>query len=108
MKSVKLENMFRGWFVGNFEPSVFKTNAVEVGVKRYRSGDHESWHFHKVATEITVVVSGRVKLNGEVFIAGDIIVIDPGEGADFYVLEDAVTTVVKLPGAINDKYFKEF
>jgi hypothetical protein len=105
MKSVKLENMFRGWFVGNFEPSVLKTNAVEVGVKRYKSGDHESLHFHKIATEVTVIVSGRVRLNGAEFIAGDIVVIEPGEVTDFYVLEDAVTTVVKLPSVINDKYF---
>jgi quercetin dioxygenase-like cupin family protein len=106
MKSAKLDDMNRGWFVGNFEPSLYKTTAVEVGVKSYKAGAQEAWHFHKIATEITVIVTGRVKMNGKEFIAGDIIIIEPGEGTDFQVLEDAVTTVVKLPGANNDKYLK--
>lgn len=35
---------------------------------------------------------------------GDIIKILPGEYTDFCALEDTVTSVVKLPGALNDKY----
>ena len=30
MKLHKLKDMFRGWIVGNFEPSLYKTNDVEV------------------------------------------------------------------------------
>ena len=30
-----LNEMFKGWFVGNFEPTVLATNDVEVGVKKY-------------------------------------------------------------------------
>jgi quercetin dioxygenase-like cupin family protein len=106
MKTVKLKSMTKGWFVGNFEPSLYKTNAVEVSVKTYKAGDHEAWHYHKVATEITVIVSGRLRMNQCEFQAGDIIIIEPGEGTDFKVIEDTVTTVVKLPGANNDKYLK--
>lgn len=106
MKSVKLENMTKGWFVGNFEPSLYKTNAVEVGIKHYKAGTHEAWHYHKVATEITVIISGRVRMNQNEYAAGDIIIVAPGEGTDFEVLEDTATTVVKLPGVNNDKYLK--
>lgn len=106
MKSAKLESMTKGWFVGNFEPSLYKTNAVEVGIKHYKAGDCDAWHYHKVATEITVIVSGRVKMNQREYMAGDIVIIEPGEGTDFEVLEDAVTAVVKLPGSNNDKYLK--
>ncbi len=104
MKSAKLESMTKGWFVGNFEPSLYKTNAVEVGVKHYKAGVREAWHYHKIATEITVIVSGRVRMNQREYGAGDIVIIEPGEGTDFEVLEDTATTVVKLPGANNDKY----
>ena len=104
MKSAKLDEMIKGWFVGNFEPTLYKTEAVEVAVKRYRAGSHEPWHYHKIATEITVIVTGRVKMNGNEFTAGDIIVIEPGEATDFEVIDDTVTAVVKLPGCINDKY----
>jgi hypothetical protein len=34
-------------------------------------------------------------------------VIEPGEAADFEVLEDVTTVVVKYPGAQNDKYMGE-
>jgi len=104
MKSAKLDEMIKGWFVGDFEPSVYKTGIVEVGVKRYKAGSHELWHYHRIATEITVIVNGRVRMSGNEFAAGDIIIIEPGEVTNFEVLEDTVTTVVKLPGAINDKY----
>lgn len=104
MNHAKLSEMVKGWFVGNFEPSLFPTGAVEVAVKRYVKGDAEALHHHKIATEITVVVSGRVRMAGRVLAADDIIVLAPGEATDFEALEDAVTVVVKLPGASNDKY----
>ena len=107
MKIAKLDDMVKGWFVGNFDPSLYKTDNVEVAVKRYSAGSVEPWHYHKVATEITVIISGRVKMRGEEFCGGDIILIEPDTETDFEVLEDTVTTVVKLPGASNDKYFKE-
>ena len=104
MRKERLENMTKGWFVGNFEPTMLKTGAVEVAVKHYKAGDHEDWHFHKIATELTVIVSGEVRMNGEVYCAGDIIQIDPGEATDFLALQDTTTTVVKFPGASHDKY----
>jgi len=106
MKTAKLNNMTKGWFVGNFEPTLYKTNDVEVAVKQYKAGACEEWHYHKIATEITVIVSGRVRMNQREFRSGEIIIIEPGEGTDFEVIEDTVTTVVKLPGANNDKYLK--
>jgi hypothetical protein len=34
MKVDKLDRMVKGWLVGNFEPTVVKTNDVEVAVKK--------------------------------------------------------------------------
>jgi hypothetical protein len=45
-------------------------------------------------------------MKGIEYIAGDIIRIAPGVYTDFHALEDTVTTVVKLPGALNDKYLE--
>ena len=33
MKVDRLENMTKGWFVGDFKPAVLRTDAVEVAVK---------------------------------------------------------------------------
>ena len=98
--------MSKGWFVGNFLPSVISTQEVEIAVKEYPANFSEDWHYHKIATEITVIVSGEVQMNGQRFEKGDIIVIEPGEGTDFMALTETVTTVVKIPGASNDKYLK--
>ena len=39
MKTAHLEDMIRGWFVGNFEPTLYKTTVVEVAVTSYEAGD---------------------------------------------------------------------
>ncbi|MDR0467821.1 MAG: hypothetical protein LBG67_03130 [Campylobacteraceae bacterium] len=104
MKTDKLSNMKGGWFIGNFDPSLLKTNDCEVAVKSYKKGDYEEAHYHKIATEYTTIISGRVKMNGVEYSTGDIIVMEPNEATDFECLEDAINVVVKIPGANNDKY----
>lgn len=104
MEKAKLDQMIKGWFVGDFSPTILKTQDVEVGVKLYKAGDKEARHYHKVATEITVVLSGAVRMNGATYSSGDIIKLSPMESSDFEALEDTTTVVVKHPGAINDKY----
>lgn len=104
MKTAKLADMFKGWFVGNFEPTIYRTNDVEVAIKEYSAGDYEEAHYHKIATEITVIQSGRVKMFDKIFNSGDIIVVEPNDATDFEALEDTVTIVVKIPSANNDKY----
>ena len=108
MKTSNLKNMIKGWFIGNFEPTLYKTNDCEVAVKYYKKGDKESSHYHKIATEFTCIISGKVKMNGIEYKAGDIVVMEPGDITDFECLEDNTTNVVvKIPGANNDKYLKE-
>jgi quercetin dioxygenase-like cupin family protein len=101
---MNLKDMIGGWFVGDFEPSVLKTKDFEVGVKKYAAGDKEDRHVHKVATEFTVIVSGKVKMNSVVHSEGDIVTIDPNVSTDFEALEDTVTIVVKTPSVSGDKY----
>ena len=107
MYTEKMENMIRGWFVGNFTPTICQTNDVEVAVKEYRKGDCEQAHYHKIAKEITVIVRGNVRMFGQEWKAGDIIVAEPGDITDFCALEDSINVVVKLPGANDDKYSVE-
>jgi hypothetical protein len=59
---------------------------------------------HRIATEITLIASGHVVMNGRSFGAGDIVILEPGEPADFCATEPTVTVVVKLPSVANDKY----
>lgn len=108
MKNNQLKNFTNGWFVGNFDPSLIKTNDVEIGVKEYKSGDHEDFHHHRIATEITCILSGEVEMNGKRYQEGDIILIKPFEGTDFKAITNAKNLVIKYPGANNDKYIGKY
>ena len=104
MQKFKLNEMTRGWFVGDFEPSVLKSSMAEFGVKHYKKGDYEERHYHKIATEITLIIKGRVQMNETIYEANDIVLINPKEDTDFKALEDTITAVVKIPSVKNDKF----
>lgn len=107
MKKEHLDNMTKGWFIGSFAPTAFSTQDVEVGVKEYVRGDKEKKHYHKIAYEITLVLQGKIKIAGQKLGPGDIIIIEPEEVSSFEALTDARLVVVKLPGALNDKYLAD-
>jgi quercetin dioxygenase-like cupin family protein len=107
MKITKLSSMTNGWFIGNFEPSLFKTNDFEVAVQQFDAGEYVEWHVHKVATEYTVIVSGRAQVDGCAVSEGDIIVLEPGKGTDFRAITEVTTAVVKTPCVKGDKYLRD-
>ena len=107
VRTARLDSMVGGWFVGDFYPSILSSKEFEVAVKHYKEGDKESWHVHKVGTEITVILDGKVKMMDKIYKNGDIILLEPGNGTSFEALTDVKTVVVKTPSAIDDKYLKE-
>jgi quercetin dioxygenase-like cupin family protein len=104
VKTFKLSDMTRGWFVGDFEPAALRTPAAEVAVQTYRAGAVEPRHVHKVAPEVTLILQGEARMNGTRYGEGDIVLIEPGEAAEFEALTDVTTVVVKLPSVPGDKY----
>ena len=104
MNVSKLNDFIKGWIVGHFTPTLIDTENFEVAIKRYKIGDYEESHHHKIATEITVIVEGEVEMNGIKYIKDDIITIQPNESTDFKCITDVVTVVIKTPSANNDKY----
>lgn len=104
MRNDRLDQMVKGWFVGDFSPVAHHSAACEVAIKRYAAGDHEAAHEHRIATEVTAIVSGRVLMMGQEWGEGDILTILPGEATDFTALTDVVTVVVKTPSVAGDKY----
>ncbi|PXW29603.1 cupin domain-containing protein [Paraburkholderia caballeronis] len=104
MKTAHLDDMIKGWFVGAFSPTALISDACEVAVKRYKAGDREASHYHRVATEVTLILEGTVRMAGKEWGAGDIVVLEPGDITDFEALTDAVNVVVKTPSVPNDKF----
>jgi len=99
-----LADMVKGWFIGDFMPAVAHSTACEVALKSYSAGEREALHHHRIATEITTIVSGTVEMAGQCWAAGDIIVLQPGEATAFHAVTASVCVVVKLPSVAGDKY----
>lgn len=104
MQIFNLSDFKGGWFYGNFIPTLFPVEETEVAIKRYKAGDYDAKHMHKISDEITVIVSGKVSMNGTVYVENDVILIEKGEATDFIALTDTITCVVKNPSTKNDKY----
>ena len=103
MKKAHIDDFFKGWFVGNFEPSLLKAN-FEVGFHQHVAGEHHQDHFHKLGTEINLMVEGRIKINDQEFGPGDIFVLEPFELSQCEYLTDVKLVVVRNISDPNDKF----
>ena len=103
----KIKNMKKGWFIGNFKPTVLKTKKFEVALHEHRAGrlkkSHD--HFHKIATEYNVLVSGKMMIGNKIINKGDIFIIKPYEvSKDVVFLKKTSLICVKVPSIPTDKY----
>ena len=104
MEVFDLKKMFKGWFIGDFEPSAYKTKEFEVGTTLHPKGSDWETHYHKKATEITWLIEGKMKIQNKILKSGDIFVIYPWEIANPEFLEDCKVLVIKTPSDTGDKY----
>jgi quercetin dioxygenase-like cupin family protein len=104
MKVDKINRMMRGWFIGNFEPSLYKTDQFEVGYLTHKKDEVWKAHYHALSTEYNYLIRGKMIIQGVELNAGDLFVFEPGEIANPVFLEDCELIVVKTPSIPSDKY----
>ena len=104
MKIHKLNSMVRGWFIGDFEPSILRTKDFEVGILDHKKGEAWPVHYHKEAVEYNVLLEGKMMVRDKIISAGDIFIFDAYEVADPVFLEDCKVVCIKCPSLPNDKY----
>ena len=104
MNVTKITDYLRGWFIGNFEPSVLKTDQFEVGLLTHKKGEYWAPHYHKESVEYNVLVSGKMIVQERELNSGDVFVFERGEIADPIFLEDCTLVVVKVPSIPSDKF----
>jgi len=107
MKIDRIENMVGGWFVGDFEPTAYRTKDFEVSYKIHPKGEVWDNHYHKVATEVNYLVRGEMILSGTHLKEGDIFTIYPEEIAVPEFLTDCEIVCVKTASVKGDKYIVE-
>jgi len=103
MQVNKIDEYTKGWFVGNFSPVLIHSSDYEIAVKWFKAGEKEPLHKQIIATEITVVVAGEIRLGGKFFSQGDVVTIPPGEFAEFESITDSALVCIKTPSLPNDK-----
>ena len=99
-----VDNLKGGWFVGDFNPTCYKTQACEVSYKIHHQGEIWDHHYHKLADEINYLISGKMTINDVDLVAPCVFVIEKGEVARPVFKTDVALVVVKIPGIPNDKY----
>ena len=99
-----IKQFINGWFIGNFEPSILKTELFEVAHHFYKKDFRSIPHTHKVATEYNYIVSGKVLIGLQELSGGDMFIYTPNEVANVVFLEDTNLIIIKTPSIPIDKY----
>ena len=104
MKLSNIKNMTRGWFIGDFEPSILRTKDFEVGLLTHKKGEVWPKHYHALSTEYNLLIEGSMTVQGTQINPGDIFIFEPMEIADPVFHEDCKVLCVKVPSVIGDKH----
>ena len=98
-----VDSFVRGWFIGDFEPSIIRTKTWEVALLRHNKGEKWDFHYHAQADEVNVLLNGRMMLNGYEIRARNVFTIPKKQIACPLFLEDCLILCIKTPSVIGDK-----
>ena len=102
---MNIESFHKGWIIGNFEPSIFKTTELDIGILDLKSGEIGDGHFHKQHVEYNIIIQGKAKIKDKIYSDGDIFIYNPFERSDVEYLSNTKLLVIKTPATKNDKYY---
>ena len=108
MKVIPLSEFTRGWFIGDFEPSVLKTSKFEVGVFKHSKGEDWPTHYHLFHDEYNVLVTGKMSIYGTIIEPETVFVVPKKSVVKPVFLEDCVIVCVKTPSRPGDKISERY
>ena len=98
-----IKDMIGGWYIGDFDPSAFKTKDFEVCYKKHEKGEKWDTHYHTKIVEINYLIKGKMIIQNTILKEGNIFILNPGEIASPTFLENCEIIIVKVPSIPNDK-----
>jgi len=98
-----LDQCVRGWFIGNFDKSILRTDQFEVAYMKWEPGPFPDLHYQKESTEYNLLVRGKCRFNGRVYGPGDFFVIPPYVVNEGEFLTKSEVVVIKTPSIPDDK-----
>ena len=100
----QLENFVKGWFIGDFEPSILKNSGVELAVMHKTKGDVvNDFHYHENCIEINVLIKGKLNINNKLIQENEIFVFNKYVPSIYEFLEDCTFVVFKNKPSNSDK-----
>ena len=81
-----------------------KTKDFEVGTTIHPKGSEWPKHYHKKSREINYLIRGKMLIQDQEIVGGDVFVFEPYEVADPIFLEDCEVLVIKTPSVPGDKF----
>lgn len=100
---MNIDDFKRGWFIGDFDPSILRSKDIEVGFQEYKKGYVADNHYQRIAVEINLIAYGSVVANGKTYVKGDFFTFEPYMVCEVEFLEDSGIVCVKAPSLPNDK-----
>jgi len=104
MKTSDINKYIKGWFVGDFERSFYRTKDFEVAHHWHPKGDPTYAHYHKLTTELNYIVRGELMVSGVWMKTGNMWIYEANEISDVEFLTDTDLIVVRWPSIPTDKY----
>ena len=100
-------NEYKGWYAGNFYPNLVKSKDIEFGFKRIAKCTEPDYHYHKIKTEFTILIEGKIicKNNNTVVSPISCIKLDPYEKNDQYFSEESLILIINTPSITGDKHY---
>jgi quercetin dioxygenase-like cupin family protein len=105
MRFDRLENYERGWIVGDFEPSIYKTSSNDIGIIFAKKGDVGDGHYHLHHNEFNLIIDGSVRIENTVLKKLEIFIYEPNDKSFVEFIEDTTLLVFKNPSTKNDKFY---
>lgn len=102
MKIFDIKFFEKGWFIGNFKPSLFSTEDFEIAHHFHKKGFVGEQHYHTESTEYNYIVTGKAYVNGEIISSGHGWIYEEREISDVIFLEDTNLIIIRCP-SVNDK-----
>ena len=114
MEKKNLSEFTNGWIVGNFTPSVIKTDSCEVGIQSWSVGDYSESHVHLITNETNLVLNGLVefkiqKMNSDEIPQviqlkkNELLTIPSGYVTRFLSITDSTLLIIKDQSKTYDK-----
>ena len=103
MKVSRIEDTEKGWFIGNFPKAAFESKDFEVSWRIHPAGESWDLHYQENSTEINLLISGEMVLNGVRLSSGDVFILDPYEITDVQFIKECSVVCVKTPSIPDDK-----